>query len=153
MRVIKKIERKKDADYIITSLGEVFEVKKELKKIAEIEIRENKKYFITPTGEIIEKDVVKLKWDEFFEYKKDGRLAKLFREGKEVEIEYENISLEKINEYEDEFLKTSLEGQRIEKVEVRRKRGNKGIILYLSNGKRIKLSEGLLTGSSSLEIE
>ncbi len=153
MRVIKRIEKKENADYIITSLGEVFEIKKELRKIAEIKIKENKKYYINQKGEIIEKDLVKLKWDEFFKYKKNGKLAELFREGKEVEIEDEETPLSKIDEYEDEFLISNLEGRKIERVSVERKAGNKSLTLHLDNGKKIKLSEGLLTGSSSLEIE
>ncbi len=153
MRIVMKIERKPDADYIINAFGEIFEVKKELKKIGEIEISEDKKYYINTKGEVIEKEVVRLKWDEFFRYKKDGRLAQLFREGKEVEIEDETTPLNKISEYEDEFLKSSLEGAKIEKVEIERKQGNKSLTLTLSNGKKIKLSEGLLTGSSSLEVE
>lgn len=154
MAVIGKIERKPNAKYIINRLGEIMEITENINTVKKIELNPAKRYHILSDGSIIEREVVFVTMEKFYKMKESGELAQLYRDDKEVDIKEENLSLKEMEKIEEEHLKKSIEGAIISslKSEVDLQ-GNRILTLFLSNGKTIKLKEGLLARSCSIEIE
>ena len=153
MKVIKKLKRKKGKEYLLNPLGEIYEVSTSMKLIGKITKKKGKAYSLVK-DKIIEKDVVNLTPKEFFDYKKSGKLAELFREGKEVEIsEDESMPISELDNLNNSFIRESLKDRTIVEANISNESGNRIIQLILDNGKIVTLKEGLFSGSNVLEIE
>ena len=153
MKTILKIEKKENCRYLINGAGEIIEVSTEVRKLGEITKLPNHVYSIMNDGTVVEKELLTLDPETYYRYKSDGTLAKLFREGKEVEINQENATLEQLQELEDTNSIAQLQGMVIQEVRIIHEDGNREFRMTLSNGKTLKLKEGLLSGSSVIEVE
>ena len=153
MKVVKKINKKDNASYIINEDGDIVEIEEHVKIIGKIDKRPNHKYSIKADGSIVEQEIVKMSMKDFYSKKASGELKKIIREGKAIEVIDNDLPLAQLEKFEDDYLTSKLEGATIEKVEIKREKGNRAIELTLSNGIKLILREGLLTGSTAIEIK
>ncbi len=155
MKVVKHIKRNKNAEYFINTAGEIFEVKQDIKKVGEIKRKENKHYEIRANGDIVEIDVVKIKMSEYAKKREKGEIKKLIKSGVKIEvIPDEDATLKELTEIEVENMKNMVVGRTIEDVNIiYHPNGSKTLEFKLEGGGKIKLKDGLLAGSKSVEIE
>lgn len=153
MKVIKRIKRDKNADYFINSIGEIFEVKQQIKKIGEIKKENNKHYEIRANGDIVEIDVIKIKMSEYAKKNRED-IKKLINSGVKIEIiPDENATLKELNDIEIDNMRNMLIGKTIYDVNINYDlKGNKILELKFKEGGKIILKDGLLVGSKSVEI-
>ncbi len=138
--------------YLLNEAGEIWEFETKAKKIGEIEKKPGYNYEIVK-DKVVEKKVLPLTLEEFYKKKNTGELKRLYRMGYHIEIKEEDLSLGEMDKlYQANFIK-ELEGRIIEKVEVKRDKGNIELTLFLDNGKKLILKEGLLIGGSKIELE
>jgi hypothetical protein len=152
MKEIRKIEKKPNAIYKLNGLGEIVEMITNVQIIDKIEKMPNREYYIRNDGCVVEKEIVKLNVDDFYQYKKDGRLAQMYREGRSVEMIQADVPLEILESFEDDYTASILENTTIDKVSISRVNGNRQFTLHLNNGKTLSLKEGLLVGGAVIEI-
>ncbi len=150
-RELLKIKKEPNKKYFITPFGDVFESKQEIKKISSFEPKPGYKYTIEKDS-VVEKRLIKLPLDLFYKYQRDGTLSELFRRGFEVEVDEKDLTYKEYKKLDDDVF-SSLEGKCIKKVEIKREKGKKEVILHLSNGKKFIFREGLLVGSREIEVE
>ncbi len=155
MRIIKKIDKKPGATYTINEDGIVVEMTTSIKFITKINKQKNMDYSIMADGSIVEKPVIFLSPQDFFKYKENGKMAELFRQGYEVKIKEDTVSLSKLQEIEDNYLINSFKGSKLINIQVNRDldKGERHIHLFFDNKKSIILKQGLLVSGSVIEIK
>ncbi len=151
MRVIKKINKKADAEYIINEIGEIFEIRKSIKLIDKIEKKENKHYEIRHDGSIVEYDLVRIKLSEY----DPNKVKELIKQNKKIIVEPdENATLKELVNIEESKIKQQVVGKKIEDVKLTyTNNGSRVFVFLLDNGTKISIKEGLLAGSRIVEIE
>jgi hypothetical protein len=154
MRVIKKIKMKEDASYVINEIGEIIEIITKARKIGSIKKKKDKEYTIESNGDIVERDVIEVNLDDYYKMKDKGDIAKAFKEGKIVKIKYDDLPISALQNIEDKYISSQLEGATIEEVKIQTKKdGTREFTIKLNNGKTLKLKEGLLVQGAVIEID
>ncbi len=155
MKVVKQIKRDKNAEYFINPAGEIFEVKQQIKKVGEIKKKKDKHYEIRANGDVVEIDVVKIKMSEYAKKRESGEIKKLIKSGVKIEIvPDEDATLKELTEIEVENIRNMLVGKTIKDVSITyHSNGSKTLEFKLEGGGKIKLKDGLLAGSKSVEVE
>ncbi len=148
---MNSIKRKENAHYFVNQAGDIIEVETITRKVGEVERKPNHEYHIDSNGNIVETPIVKVSLDEFYDMKKDGRLAKLYREGKRVEIDDPKASLKDYDQHRFEELLNGLKNKTIVGVYVKRNNDGLELKLELDDGKQLILREG--AGISYIEFE
>ncbi len=147
-----KINRKEGAHYFVNQAGEIIESITTSNVIGKIERKPNHNYRIDYEGNVIENEIVKVSLDEFYEMKKNGRLAQLYREGKDVEIVDPKATLKDFDNHRFEELVNSLKDRTIVGVHVSRESdGTLELKMELDDGRTLILREG--AGVSYIELE
>ncbi len=152
MNVVLKFERKPGCEYVLAPDGTLFEIEKKEAVIGKVEQKPGKVYVIKGDC-VVEREVVKLDLDQYYEFKKTGKLAELFREGKEVVLEDENATLADMQRFEDQSFIQSIVDAKIVNVEVLHHHGETTFILSLDNGRKVVLKQGLLVHGSVVDVE
>ncbi|NPA22233.1 MAG: hypothetical protein GXN92_01470 [Candidatus Micrarchaeota archaeon] len=147
-----KFTREEGKHYAINEAGEIwsFETKAEL--VGKIDKKPGYSYQLED-DKVVERKILWMDLDEYYQKKKTGELAKLYRMGYDIKIKEDNLTLKEMDEAYNEMLKTELQNRIIEKVEVLKSPGNRTLILHLDNGKRLILREGLLVKGAHIELE
>lgn len=145
------IKRKENAHYFVNQAGDIIEVETTSRKVGEIHRKPDHEYHIDSKGNVVETPIVRVSLDEFYEMKKDGRLAQLYREGKRVEINDPKASLKDFDQHRFEELVNGLKDRTIVGVYVQRNSDGLELKLELDNGKELILREG--AGISYIEFE
>ncbi|MGV8176588.1 MAG: hypothetical protein ACP5NX_02220 [Candidatus Bilamarchaeaceae archaeon] len=154
MKVVANVKKNRGCEYLLNEAGEVIEIRTESKPILKIRKEKGKLYELLGNGDVVEKEVVAVSLDEFYAMKKDGRLAGMFREGKEVDVKTADAPLSALEKFEMDYLTESIEGRCVKKAKItREKDGGRVFTLTLDSGKTITLREGLLVGGSTVDID
>ncbi len=144
--------RREGAHYFLNGAGEMVETITSSRIIGKVKKREGFSYKLE-NNRVMEKKLLRLTFDEFYEKKRTGELAALLREGVEVEIDPSSLPLKEAQKLADQEIVEEVVGQKIVSGEVRNKQGVKEITLHLSNGKRLVIRSGLLVKGAVVEVE
>lgn len=153
MMQVKKIDRKQGCKYILNEAGDILEVSTIVNCIGSIAKREGYSYSLMADGSIIERELVVLKPEQFYAWKQSGKLAQLYREGKDVKLDESEATLGVLHDFMQEDFKSQLNGTTIVDVLLEPDEDGRALKIVLSNGKQLILREGLLAKGTVIELK
>lgn len=153
MMQVMKIEKKEGCRYILNEAGDILELSTVVTPIGSVKKKAGFSYSLMADGSVVEQELVVLDPDTFYSYKQSGKLAQLYREGKDVRLDEGKATLGALEEFEKEDFRGQLKGALITDATVQSDAEGRLFVLELDNGKTLVLREGLLAKGSVVELK